>query len=101
MKVKGEASNLLQDFVVMVKTQFGKDVKIIRSDNGLEFLSGLMQQFYNNEGFYIKQAVSRLLNKMGGLRENTDIFSMLLELSASMHIYHLIFGGNVFSPQHT
>ena len=50
MKVKGEASNLLQDFVVMVKTQFGKDVRIIRSDNGLEFLSGPMQQFYRQRG---------------------------------------------------
>jgi len=27
MKVKGEASNLLKDFVVMVKSQYGKDVK--------------------------------------------------------------------------
>jgi len=43
MRDKGEASMLLQNFVIMVKTQFGKEVKTIRSDNGLEFLSGPMK----------------------------------------------------------
>jgi len=50
MNVKGEASVLLRDFVVMVKTQFGKDVKVIRSDNGQEFLSGPRQHFYKQRG---------------------------------------------------
>ena len=45
MREKGEASLLLQNFVIMVKTQFEKDMKIIRSDNGLKFLSGPMKQF--------------------------------------------------------
>jgi len=49
MKAKGEVSVLLQNFVIMVKTQFGKDVKIIRSDNGQEFL-GPMRQFYQEKG---------------------------------------------------
>jgi len=46
MREKGEASLLLQDFVIMVKTQFGRDVKIVRSDNGLQFFSRPMKQFY-------------------------------------------------------
>jgi len=46
MRIKGEASMLLQNFVSMVKTQFSRDVEIIRSDNGLEFLSAPMKQFY-------------------------------------------------------
>ena len=49
MRGKGEASKLLQNFVVMVKNQFGKDVKIIRSDNGLEFKSGPMKTFYSKK----------------------------------------------------
>jgi len=50
MREKGEASLLLQSFVIMVKTQFERDVKIIRSDNELEFLSGSMKQFYTQKG---------------------------------------------------
>jgi len=34
----------------MVKAQFGRDVKIIRTDNGLEFLSQPMKQFYQYKG---------------------------------------------------
>jgi len=47
--------DLLQDFVIMVKTQFGKHVKIIRSDNGQEFYLGLYNNSISKEGFYIKQ----------------------------------------------
>ena len=50
MREKGQASLLLQNFVIMVKTQFGRDVKTIRSDNGLEFLSRPMNQFYQQKG---------------------------------------------------
>jgi len=46
MREKGEALTLLQNFVIMVQTQFRRDVKIILSDNGLEFLSGSTKQFY-------------------------------------------------------
>lgn len=37
MKNKNEATELVQYFCAMVKTQFGKPVKIIRIDNGPEF----------------------------------------------------------------
>ena len=34
----------------MDNTQFGKGVKVVRSDNGLEFKSGPMQKFYLENG---------------------------------------------------
>ncbi|KAJ9558209.1 hypothetical protein OSB04_012823 [Centaurea solstitialis] len=40
IKNKYEASSRLMNFCSMIKTQFGKDVKRIRSDNGGEFTSG-------------------------------------------------------------
>jgi len=57
MREKGETSLLLQNFVTMEKTQFGEDVKIIRGDNELEFLSRPMQQFYQQTGLSIKPLV--------------------------------------------
>ena len=50
MREKGEASKLLQNFVIIVKTQLERNVKIIRSDNGLEFISGPMKCFYEEKG---------------------------------------------------
>jgi len=46
MQARTEASKLLKNFIVMVKTQFNKGVKVVRSDNGSEFTSGPMQNFY-------------------------------------------------------
>ena len=47
---KGETSHFLREFIVMVKNQFDTSVKVVRSDNGLEFTSKPMQQFYHNHG---------------------------------------------------
>ena len=46
MKDRTEASKLLQGFIIMVRNQFGKCVKLVKSDNGGEFTLGPMQQFY-------------------------------------------------------
>ena len=37
MKEKSEVSVLLKGFMAMANNQFGKGMKVIRSDNGLEF----------------------------------------------------------------
>lgn len=50
MKEKIEVGSLLQGFVAMAKNQFDKGVKVIRSDNGLEFKSGPMRKFYFENG---------------------------------------------------
>jgi len=34
----------------MTQTQFGTKIKVIRSDNGYEFTSGSMKQFYSDQG---------------------------------------------------
>ena len=50
MKEKSEASQLLRDFCTMAKTQFGAQVKIVRSDNGMEFTSNSMKKVYSEQG---------------------------------------------------
>ena len=37
MKSKSKTRHLLQSFYTMIKTQFGKSIKVFRTDNGLEF----------------------------------------------------------------
>ena len=44
MQKKGEVGLLLKGFVAMTSNQFKKNVKIVRSDNGLEFKFGTMQK---------------------------------------------------------
>ncbi|KAJ4782637.1 Retroelement pol polyprotein-like [Rhynchospora pubera] len=50
MAEKSETGGLLRSFCKMVQTQFNKSVKCIRSDNGLEFKSGPMKNFYLEYG---------------------------------------------------
>ncbi|KAJ4751619.1 Retroelement pol polyprotein-like [Rhynchospora pubera] len=50
MAEKKETAELLMNFCKMVKTQFGKVVKCVRSDNGLEFKSERIMQFYSEHG---------------------------------------------------
>jgi len=46
VKDRTEASKLLKGFITMTKNQFGKGVKVVTSDNGSQFTSGPMQEFY-------------------------------------------------------
>jgi len=46
MKEKGEAGSHLQDFIALVKNQFNKHIKVIRTDNGTESNSRPMKAFY-------------------------------------------------------
>ena len=50
MKVKSEAVHFLRSVINMIQTQFSKQVKVLRSDNGVEFKSGHMQAFYRDKG---------------------------------------------------
>ncbi|PNY16454.1 flavonol sulfotransferase-like protein [Trifolium pratense] len=49
MKYKSETSNLVKNFVSMVKTQFQKQIKCIRTDNGNEFK---LLNFFSENGIH-------------------------------------------------
>ena len=72
MKEKSEASKLLKNFCLMIKTQFGKCVKVIWSDNGAEFTSEPMKQFYGEEGIIHQISCTDTPNRMVGLKKRID-----------------------------
>ncbi|KAL5764898.1 hypothetical protein ACOSQ2_017492 [Xanthoceras sorbifolium] len=54
MRYKSETQSFLKNFYNMIKTQFHRNMKIIRSDNGLEFIS--MQSFFKEHGIIHQRA---------------------------------------------
>ncbi|KAF7841438.1 Retrovirus-related Pol polyprotein from transposon TNT 1-94 [Senna tora] len=50
MQNKSQTTNLLSNFILYVKTQFNVDVKVIRTDNGSEFLSHATQNLFKEKG---------------------------------------------------
>ncbi|KAJ0809569.1 putative RNA-directed DNA polymerase [Helianthus annuus] len=54
IKYKSDASTCLMNFCKKVETQFSKLVRRIRCDNGGEFTSNLMLNFYTNQGILLE-----------------------------------------------
>jgi len=52
MREKGDAGTLLKGFISMAKTQFGKQVKEVRTANGTKFKSGPMKSFLSQRTNY-------------------------------------------------
>jgi GAG-pre-integrase domain/Integrase core domain len=50
LKNKDEVPNVFQIFFKMVKTQFEKDIKMVRSDNGREYINQNLQIFFSEKG---------------------------------------------------
>lgn len=50
MKEKSETAKILIDFHNMIKTQFNKRIKRVRSDKGTEFVNFTLQEYFKQEG---------------------------------------------------
>ncbi|KAL2943034.1 Retrovirus-related Pol polyprotein from transposon RE1 [Bienertia sinuspersici] len=50
LKLKSDACAAIEKFVRYAKNQFGKRVKIVRSDNALEFIEGACKKYFEQEG---------------------------------------------------
>ncbi|XP_074293605.1 uncharacterized protein LOC141620700 [Silene latifolia] len=50
MRDRGEVNGLMKIFFNMTLTQFGKQVKVVQSDNGTECLSGPLKEYYDEHG---------------------------------------------------
>ena len=58
---------LLKDFIVMVRNQFHKGIKVVKSDNGFEFTSGPTQSFYCEHGILRENSCVDTPQQNGGL----------------------------------
>ena len=65
MAHKSNALSLLRAFLIFVKTQFGATVKVIRSDNGLEFKDKLALDFYKEKDIIHQTSCVDTPNKWG------------------------------------
>ena len=50
MKSKSEVPTIFKDFHMHVKTQFRSNIKVLRSDNGSEFMSNNMLEYISSQG---------------------------------------------------
>lgn len=50
MKNKSEIGYLVKSFIAMAATQFGAKVKLVRSNNGSEFKTKELEEFFGERG---------------------------------------------------
>lgn len=50
MRFKSETHQILKDFIQLIKTQFNKTIKQIRTDNGMEFTSIQTKKLFSEHG---------------------------------------------------
>ena len=93
MKEKGEASKILKEFIIMIRNQFHKGIKVVRSDNGSEFTSRPMQTFMVNMEFCKKVVAWIPPNKMEGWNASIDMYLMLPEHLVSSKPPNSVLGG--------
>jgi transposase InsO family protein len=50
LKSKEEVKEIFRIFITMIKTQFEKNIKVVRSDNGTEYINHEVQTIFQNGG---------------------------------------------------
>ena len=78
----------------MVKTQFERDVKIVRSDNGLEFLSRAIKHFYQEKGIMHHTSCLDTPQQNGRVeRKHRHILNVARALRFQAHLPRDFWGG--------
>ncbi|XP_070026237.1 uncharacterized protein [Nicotiana sylvestris] len=65
LKLKSDVSVVLPQFIAFLHTQFNKIVKMIRSDNGTEFLNSVCRTVFNNLGILHQTTCAYTLQQNG------------------------------------
>lgn len=74
LKTKEEVARVFKLFHNMVKKQFGKPIKILRSDNGAEFVNNNLREFFEIESKIHETSYSGTPQQIVSLIEKTDTY---------------------------
>lgn len=72
MEHKSEATEKVQEYINNMKTKFKKVPKIIRSDQGREYVNASLKNFLRKEGIEMQYTVG-YAPEQNGTAEKTDI----------------------------
>ncbi|GJT55502.1 retrovirus-related pol polyprotein from transposon TNT 1-94 [Tanacetum coccineum] len=92
---KDETSEILKNFIKEVENLVDKKVKIIRSDNGIEFKNKMMDEFCREKGVKREYSVARTPQQNGvAKRKNRTLIEAARTMLADSKLLHIL--GEVF-----
>jgi len=89
MHTKAETRHIIMNFIAFIGTQFDSKVKIIRSDNGPEFL---MHDFYASKGIIHQTSCVETPEQNGIVERKHQHLLNSHALSFFRQAYHPVFG---------
>lgn len=96
---KSVVSQILKEFILLIKNQFTKTVKVLRTDNGSEFMNRTLASFLAELGI-IHQCSCVYTPQQNGLVERNAIYLIVRGHCVFMLIFPLHFGVTAFLLQH-
>nr|GEW27349.1 integrase, catalytic core [Tanacetum cinerariifolium] len=84
LKTKDEVFGKFKEWKTMVEKQIGKQVKTLRTDNGLEFCNASFDNFYKKEGI-VRNHTVRHTPQQNGVAERMN--QTLMAFARCMHIF--------------
>lgn len=86
MKHKNEVARIFKAFHTMVTTQFSSKLKVLRSDNGGEFVNRELQDYFCNHGLYYETSCARTPQQNGiAERKNRHVLEIARALLLGAH----------------
>ncbi|KAF3771918.1 Retrovirus-related Pol polyprotein from transposon TNT 1-94 [Nymphaea thermarum] len=98
MKHKSEAGHVIKNFINEILTQFDTCVKIVRSDNALEFCASSLEQFFRDKGI-IHQTSCAYTSQQNGVveRKHRHILDVARTIIIHSHVPHSYWGDAVLT----
>jgi transposase InsO family protein len=87
LRNKSEVGDVIQTFMNQIKTQFSKIVKVVRSDNPLEFCTRQLVLFYRSLGI-IHQTSCPHTSQQNGVAERK--YRHVLDIARTLLIHHKV-----------
>jgi hypothetical protein len=100
LKDKSDVFSVFQMFHKMIQTQFNTSIKIVRSDNGGEYMSGDLRTYFREHGI-IHQTTCVDTPQQNGVaeRKNRHLLKVTRSLMLDMHVPKS-YWGMPYSPLH-
>ncbi|CAM8888782.1 unnamed protein product [Rhodiola kirilowii] len=101
MQQKSEAAGMIIDFFAMVHTQFGKVVKVLRSDNGGEFFSDVLIKFLQTKGCVHQSSCPHTPQQNGVVeRKHRHLLEVARALMLESGLPKVFWGDSVLTATH-
>ena len=98
LKTNDEVFPAFQAFHTLIQTQYNSTIKVLRSDNGGEYVNHAFQEFFKIMALSTKPRVHKHQNKMECLKEKTVIYLIWLVPFSLVLICLSIFGAMLYKP---